>query len=182
MIHLATMRAVRNALRLGSLIAFAVALPGQAPPKDVDGWGKIKWGATIAEARAAYNIVTPTEKTDTSLEMQVDVGTISMSAALGDRHGSGRITQVVLFMSFGLPKDVPRAGPEDFDTLKSLLTQKYGVPVGDETTRNVNTRDRTVLWTFPSTSIVLTLSQYETRLGSITLRYREADKKALDAL
>jgi hypothetical protein len=38
------------------LFAVVIALGAMAQPKDVDGWGKIKWGMTIAEARAAYNL------------------------------------------------------------------------------------------------------------------------------
>ena len=38
------------AVRLGALVALAVALFGQAKPKDVDGWDKIKWGMTIARS------------------------------------------------------------------------------------------------------------------------------------
>ncbi len=44
------------AVRLGALAALAVALSGQLKPKDVDGWDKIKWGMTIAQARSAYGI------------------------------------------------------------------------------------------------------------------------------
>jgi hypothetical protein len=167
------------------LTEFAIALLGQSPPKDVYGWDKIKWGMTISEARAIYAVSTPTETSGywTLLNIpDVKIGDISLKASVGAKHGSDQITLAALWMSFGLTKDAPRAGPEDFDTLKTLLTQKYGTPVSDETTRNVNTRDRTVSWTFPSTSIVLALSLYETRLGSISLRYTAPDKKALDKL
>jgi hypothetical protein len=176
---------MRTAVRPIALVAFSVALMGQAPPKDVTGWDKIKWGMTIAEARAAYAVSAPTEATEywTALSIpDVVIGDIRLKAVVEARHGSDQITLASLFMSFGLPKDAPLAGPEDFETLKTLLTQKYGKPASDDTTQNVNTHDRTIIWTFQSTSISLKLSQFEARLGSISLRYEAADKKALDKL
>lgn len=165
-------------MRMLWFLLLSVRLFGQVAPADVTGWGKITWGMTIPQARAACGIAA----TDTSESFKVDVGSIGMKADIGDPRGTGHVTQVTLFMSFGLPKDPTRAGPEDFDTLKELLIQKYGAPASDESSRNVNTQDRTVLWTFPSTSITLFRSLYEARLGSITLRYRQTDRKALNAL
>ena len=45
-------------------LAFAGIAPGQTKPKDVDGWGKIKWGMTVAQAQAAYG---PAAKLPSSL-------------------------------------------------------------------------------------------------------------------
>ena len=36
------------------LLAIATYADQPAKPKDVEGWGKIKWGITIAQAKAAY--------------------------------------------------------------------------------------------------------------------------------
>jgi hypothetical protein len=79
------------------------------------------------------------------------------------------------------------SGPGDFDTLKTLLIQKYGAPVSDQSTRENDSRVKTALWTFPSTSIELTLIWLDTsagiqNIGTILLHYTAPDKKAMDNL
>ena len=175
---------MKTAARLGVLIAFAVALSGQIPPKDVDGWGKIKWGMTLAEARSAYTV----EKTETNdywtlLTLEpIKIDDIQMSVSVGAKHGTEKISKVKLWLYFGLADSAKFSGPQDFDTLKTLLIAKYGAPANDETKREDGDRVKTILWTFPSTSIVLMLKQSETspNLGAIYLDYAASDKKALD--
>lgn len=176
-------------------IAFVGATQGQPPPKDVEGWDKIQWGMTAGAARAAYDIedqlrineycgVITTGCWDTLALKRVKIGDISMAVSAKATHNSGRITRVSLWLSFGLPDDAPFAGPHDFDTLKTLLIQKYGIPVNEEIKREYGDPVRTALWVFPSTSILLKISQKESlpSLGSIDLIYTATDKKALDAL
>jgi hypothetical protein len=87
------------------------------------------------------------------------------------KNGSDRISKVELSALL--------AGSQKFDTLKTLLIQKYGIPVNEETkTDEINARVTTVLWTFPSTSIHLMLREGRT----IFLEYTATDKKALDVL
>jgi hypothetical protein len=170
------------AVRLCALIALAVALSGQARPKDVDGWDKIKWGVTIAQARFAYAVESQPESKDnwTLLDLKpVKVGAIEMGVQVGARLGSQQISLVRLWSFFGLPSSAPLAGPQDFDTLKTTLIQKYGPPDNEETKRGENFRLlKTVLWKFPSTSILLTLEQSSSlpNLGNIFLEYAEVDK------
>jgi hypothetical protein len=38
------MMAVKTVSLMSVLVAFAITLSGQTPPKDVSGWDKIKWG------------------------------------------------------------------------------------------------------------------------------------------
>ncbi len=170
------------AVRLCALAALAVALYGQPKPKDVDGWDKIKWGMTIAQARSAYGIATQPESKDnwTLLDLKpVKVGAIEMGVQVGARQGRQKITLVRLWSFFGLPSSPPLAGPQDFDTLKTMLIQKYGSPASEEAKRGENFRLlKTVVWTFPSTSILLTLEQSSSlpNLGNIFVEYAEVDK------
>jgi hypothetical protein len=170
------------AIRLGALVALAVALYGQSKPKDVDGWDKIKWGMTIAQARSAYGIEAQPESKDnwTLLDLKpVRVAGVEMGVQVGARQGSEKISLVRLWSFFGLPSSPPVAGPRDFDTLKTLLIQKYGPPDKEEARRGENFRLlKSVLWTFPSTSIVLALEQSFSlpNLGSIFLEYGSVEK------
>jgi hypothetical protein len=163
---------------------FAVTLLGQAPPRDVDGWGKIKWGMTLADARQAY-VIDRNEDNNiwTQLLTQpVDVGDITMKVSIGARHGSDQVSRVRLWMNFGLRDSAPLASAKDFDTLKILLIQKYGPPVDGETKTDGTDAVRTFWWAFPSTSITLTLSQAQKCGGRIELDYLATDQKALDTL
>jgi hypothetical protein len=175
------------ALRLGAMVALAVALYGQAKPDDVAGWDKIRWGMTIAEARAIYDIKIQPENKDnwtllylnpvkmSGVELGVQIG----ARQIGAREGSEKIALVRLWSFFGLPSSVPSAGSQDFDTLKTTLIQKYGQPANEETKRGENFRlIKTVRWTFPSTSILMTLEQSASlpNLGNIYLDYTATDK------
>jgi hypothetical protein len=174
------------ALRSGAMVALAVGLYGQAKPdaapqdpapRDIVGWDKIKWGMTIAEARAAYDIKTQPENKDnwTLLYLNpVKMSGVELGVQVGAREGSDKMALVRLWSFFGLPSSPPLAGSQDFDTLKTALIQEYGHPAREETKRGENFRlIKTVLWTFPSTSILMTLEQSASlpNLGSIYLDY-----------
>jgi hypothetical protein len=170
------------AVRLCGLIALAVVLSGQTRPKDVDGWDKIKWGMTIAQARSAYAVESQPESKDnwTLLDLKpVKVGAVEMGVQVGARLGSQKISLVRLWSFFGLPSSAPLAGAQDFDTLKTTLIQKYGPPDNEETKRGENFRLlKTVLWKFPSASVRLALEQSFSlpNLGSIFLEYGQVEK------
>lgn len=167
-------------MKSAALALLALALYGQ--PKDVNGWDKIKWGMTIADARSAYHIETRPESKDnwTLLPLNpVKIGNVELGVQVGARlvekaPGSGKITSIRLWSFFGLPSSAPLAGPQDFDSLRTVLIQKYGHPSNDEMTRGENNHlIRTVRWTFPSTSIVMTLEQSALlpNVGTIYLEY-----------
>jgi hypothetical protein len=169
-------------VRVGVLVGLAVALCGQTKPKDVDGWDKIKWGMTIAEARSVYSIQKQPESNDdwTLLTLSpVKIGNVQMGVQVGARHGTEKITSVRLWSYFGLPSSPPAAGSQDFDALRTIFIQKYGDPAKEETERGENFRlIKTVRWTLPSTSILMTLEQSAAipNVGTILLDYTAADK------
>jgi hypothetical protein len=173
------------AVRLCAVAALAVALYGQPKPKDpvpqdIAGWDKIKWGMTISDARSAYAVDAKSESKDNwaLLELSpVKLAGVEMGVEVGAKQGGDKIALVRLWSSFGLPSSPPAAGAQDFDTLKTALIQKYGQPADEETKRGENFRlMKTVLWTFPSTSILLSLEQSASlpNLGNIYLDYTPA--------
>jgi hypothetical protein len=170
------------AVRLLALAALTAALHGQEKPKDVDGWDKIKWGMTIADARSAYHVDTQPESKDswTLLVLQpVKISGVEMGVQAGARQGSGKITSVKLWSYFGFVNSAPGAGPQDFDMLKATLIREYGPPAKEEVERGLNFRLlKTALWTFPSTSIQLKLEQSASlpSLGNIDLDYSASEK------
>ncbi len=162
---------MKTVLRLCVSVALAgIALLGQTKPKDIDGWGKIKWGMTIAEARSAYGMSKSgkNEEQRVFLEQKIKVGDIDLSVEIAAKNN--RIAKVEL-------SDLP-AGSSDFDKIKTLLIQKYGTPASQESKIADFGVHATALWTFPSTSIFL-----EGRGGDVVfLSYTATDKKALDVL
>jgi len=163
--------------RLGAVAALALVLYGQPKPKDVDGWDKIKWGMTIADARSAYGIEAQPESRDnwTLLQLHpIKMGSVEVGVQLGARTVNGKISSIRLWSFFGVPNSAPYAGPQDFDTLRTFLIQKYGHPTNEEVTRGDNNHlVKTVRWNFPSTSIVMTLEQSAIlpNVGTIYIEY-----------
>lgn len=168
--------------RFGVFVALAVSLYGQGilkqgRPKDVAGWDKIIWGMTMAEVRAAYNIQTEPEKQDdwTLLQLNpVKTGGVQLGVQVGAREGDAKISSVRLWSHFGLQNSPPGASARDFDTLRTSLIEKYGQPANEETKRGENFRlIKTVSWTFPSTSILMTLEESSSipNLGNIDIDY-----------
>jgi hypothetical protein len=169
-----------NAVRFCAFSVVALAVYGQ--PKDVQGWDKIQWGTTMAQARSAYGVDTQPESQDgwTLLKLNsAKIGGVEMGVQAGARDGSEKITMVRLWSYFGLSTSAPSAGAQDFDTLRTVLIQKYGDPAAEETRHGENFRFiRTVRWAFPSTSILMTLEQSTSvpNIGNIILDYTATGK------
>jgi hypothetical protein len=172
---------MKPALYVGALIGSAVALFGQVQPADLDGWDKIKWGMTLSEARTVYKAVIAPEVTSYGTTLTLDpvrIGDISMEARLESNHGSDRIIQAQLSRN---------ARAQDFETLRTSMIEKYGSPISEKEIREGGDRIRTVLWGFPSTSVLLTITEddyFKSRgpgesrngVGSITLVYHAINK------
>jgi hypothetical protein len=92
-------------------------------------------------------------------------------------YGSAKVVSVELVdLAGGL---VEGHGIRNFDTLRTLLIQKYGTPANQETKLDdIGAHVTTVLWTLPSTAIRLSLREEK----GIFLEYKATDKKALDKL
>jgi hypothetical protein len=167
------------AIRFVAFAALASALFAQKPA-DIDGWDKIHWGMTIADARSVYGVHSQAEKTDdwTLLTLKpVKIAGVEMGVQAGARHGSEKITSVRLWSYFGLATSAPGAGAQDFDALRAALIQQYGLPAKEEVDHGENFRLlKTVSWKFPSTSILMTLEQSTSlpNLGNIILEYTSA--------
>jgi hypothetical protein len=172
-------------LRFGVLAALSCALyaqPKDAKPQDIAGWDKIRWGMTIAEAASAYGVAPQPETKDdwTLLQLKpMKLAGVELGVQAGARSGTKGITLVRLWSYFGLANSAPGASAQDYDTLRAALIQKYAGPAKEESKRGENFRIiRTVLWTFPSTSILMTLEQSSSlpNLGNIILDFTATGK------
>lgn len=184
-----TMKTLRAFPLTAALIAAASVADCQ--PKDVDGWGNLKWGMTVVEARSALGdqASKPTEKPgpnfiliDRIIINRLDIGSLKVRAAVMTNRDSEVISAVRIEAAMGHDPQVPARG-DIFTNLKTMLIEKYGSPKNEDRKTDKGDIDSTVLWSFPSTSITLAwteVPQYD--LGYITINYKAVDKKALGVL
>jgi hypothetical protein len=172
-------------------IALLISLSVCAQTKDIDGWGKVKWGMTVEQAKAAYG----TEAEDSRVEPgpnftfidrvelpNVKIGDLEMKASLQTPKGSDQIKQVTISLRADMqsPAFVRSIA---FDRLKPLLIEKYGAPTNEDRTTEGNNIIKKALWSLPSTTISLIWSESNRfQLGYVALMYKAVDKKALDSL
>ena len=152
-------------------------------PDDVHGWDRVNWNMTLAEVSAVYRPTEPATRSQYGINQpipSVHVGEIVMRASVSTGASTENASQVVMLSVFGQPASDPRASASDFETLKSLLIEKYGHPTTEET--HIERGVKSVTWIFPSTTINLEITGAESNHGYIVLIYSATDHKALDAL
>jgi len=171
------------------LVAVLIAAQLNAQPKDVDGWQNIKWGMSVAEARAALGSQAsePTEESGPNVVLikrllieNITIGDFLCKAALQTKRGSDAISAVTI--SLPSMRDPPDHRGHVFDSLKRSLIEKYGQPKSEDRRAEGGDVESIILWTFPSTSITLRRVEGSRGFGYVNIEYRAVDKKAIDAL
>lgn len=156
-----------------ALIALVSGLSAQTV-KDIDGFDKVKWGMTMQQAADAYGVENKTETNEywTSIELPpITVSDIDLSVGALSKPGLNKISAVRLTKVHARPFE---RLDHEFDTIKTLLIQKYGQPNSDETTIKFGDKVKTVLWVLPSTSITLELDAV-----AVFVRYSAIEKNVL---
>lgn len=176
------------------VLVLALGLHAQTPrptSRDVNGWDKIRWGMTLDQAAALYNVskankepgkddwtllkLPPITIAGTSMNVEVAARLNKISQVTLDLHDP--VKQMMASLNRELdrlkgqaipPEDAEDTdAPEMFEKLKVLLIQKYGHPTED--------KDQTLLWVFPSSSISLELDVSE-RLSNVLVIYKAKEK------
>jgi hypothetical protein len=96
-----------NSALVGLLLFSTTLALGQS--KDVNGWDKIKWGMTLEQAAAAYNIEYKPETNEywTILDLpSITVAGINLEVNCGAKHGTDTIT-LVRMSDFRNPLGIP---------------------------------------------------------------------------
>ena len=159
----------------------------QTKPKDVDGWGKVKWGMTVAQAKAAApearasdgKSEKSTRYTERLVIDRLRIGDMEMTASIYTLRESERVKEVGLTLPDGI-----NTTNGSFEQLRNLLTQKYGKPTREEPNeRSEVTIVNSATWVFPSTVISLLWVQVKgIAFETLTLQYSATDRKALHVL
>lgn len=162
---------------------------GQTKPKDVDGWNNIKWGTSVADAKVALGDQASEPATEPNPRATLTEKLVIKSLLVGDsqfrgsifsKKGSDAVASVTIYAKEirgpSLSRDLI------FDSLKTLLIQKYGQPNSEDRRTTRRDVDSIVVWVFPSTTISLRRSEsLEGGLGSVLVNY-SAMEKTLDIL
>jgi hypothetical protein len=149
-------------MRLFLLAAIVLPLlPGQ--PKDLnregdaDGFGNIKWGMTVAEAKAAFPGLTDPGRSELTsgafeerlIQPVLMIGSVEMTVSIQTKVDSDVITRIVLKLA-----PFVQHRKTAFQFLSNNLIQKYGRPSHHDTAHR-GRREETEVWVLPSTTITL---------------------------
>lgn len=176
-------------LKYARLLPLLLAVSLHAQPADPGGWNNIKWGMTLAGVRALYPGAAQ-DRNDywTNLTLPaIEIAGIPFGVTASAPKGSDKITVVSLDCFFSIRLDPHQqlcGGPSDFETLKTLLIQKYGRQKNEERKVFYNDLMHLFLWVFPSTSIELQISQDKNapNVGGLSIKYRALDPRAAGLL
>lgn len=145
------------------LLLAAIALPlltGQ--PKDLnreydaDGFGNIKWGMTVAEAKAAISGLREPGRAELAaggfeerlILPVLMIGSVEMTVSIQTKADSDLITRIVLKLA-----PFVQHRKTAFQFLSNNLILKYGKPSHHDTTPRL--KEETEIWVLPSTTITL---------------------------
>ena len=151
-------------MRLFLLAAIALPLlPGQLKDlnreRDADGFGNIKWGMTVAEAKAAFpGLREPGRSELTSgafeerlIQPALMIGSVEMTVSIQTKVDSDLITRIVLKLAPPFVQHRKTA----FQFLSNNLIHKYGRPSHHDTAPRGRMKEETEVWVLPSTTITL---------------------------
>jgi len=179
---------LRFRLMLTALAVSCFSLHAQ-PTKDVNGWGKLKWGMTVEQATAEYSgsfkVLPNKENTRPEITIKdVEVGRLLLDVSVVAVFGP-TIDNITLEPQ--PHKDWEYTRQQNFDLLKVLLVEKYGAPTNEDRTNNfdyANKPDGTrtvVIWALPSTTIKLLWSE-QSKSGSLFVEYTPPNRKFLSRM
>lgn len=160
-------------MRLFLLAAVALPLLSGQPKglnreHDADGFGNIKWGMTVAEAKAAFPGLRETERTELTggafeerlIQPALMIGSVEMTVSIQTKADSDLIARIVLKLA-----PFVQHRKTAFQFLSNDLVQKYGRPSHHDTASHSPVKEEREVWTLPSTTI--TLSWREEAVGKL---------------
>jgi hypothetical protein len=172
-------------MRLFLLAAIVLPLlPGQPKDlnreRDADGFGNVKWGMTVAEAKAAFPGLREPERSELTsgafeerlIQPILMIGSVEMTVSIQTKADSDLITRIVLKLA-----PFVQHRKTAFQFLSNNLIQKYGKPSHHDTTHRGRMKQETEVWVLPSTTITLDWRQEAaSKLPLLDITYEATDK------
>jgi hypothetical protein len=172
-------------MRLFLLVAIALPLLSGQPKdlnreRDADGFGNIKWGMTIAEAKAAFPGLREPERSELAsgafeerlIQPVLMIGSVEMTVSIQTKVDSELITRIVLKLA-----PFVQHRKTAFQFLSNNLIQKYGKPSHHDTAPRGRMKEETEVWVLPSTTITLDWREESTsKLRLLDISYEATDK------
>jgi hypothetical protein len=172
-------------MRLFLLAAIALPLlPGQPRDlnreRDADGFGNIKWGMTVAEAKAAFPGLSEPERSELMsgafeerlIQPVIMIGSVEMTVSIQTKIDSDLITRIVLKLA-----PFVQHRKTAFQFLSNNLIQKYGKPGRHDRSRM---KEETEVWALPSTTITLSWrEEVVSKLRLLDITYEATNLKFL---
>lgn len=148
-------------MRLFLLAAIALPLLSGQPKdieRDADGFGNIKWGMTVAEAKAAFPSLREPERPELTgggfeerlIQPVFMIGSVEMTVSIQTKADSEAITRIVLKLA-----PFVQHRKTAFQFLSNNLIQKYGKPSRRDTAPRSRKKEQTEVWILPSATITL---------------------------
>ena len=175
-------------MRLFLLAAIALPLlPGQPKDlyqeRDADGFGNIKWGMTVAEAKAAFPGLREPERSELTsgafeerlIQPVLMIGSVEMTVSIQTKADSDVITRIVLKLA-----PFVQHRKTAFQFLSNNLIQKYGKPSHHDTATRSRMKEETKVWALPSTTITLSWREEAmSKLRLLDITYEATNSKFL---
>jgi len=171
-------------MRLFLLAAIALPLlPGQ--PKDLnreldaDGFGNIKWGMTVSEAKAAFPGLSEPERSELTgggfeerlIQPVLMIGSVEMTVSIQTKVDSELIARVVLKLAPAV-----QHRKTAFQFLSNNLIQNYG-KASHRTAPRGRMKEEMEVWVLPSTTITLDWrEESETKIRLLDITYEPTEK------
>jgi hypothetical protein len=162
-------------MRLFLLAALALPLLSGQPKdlnleRDAEGFGNIKWGMTVADAKAAFPGLEEPERSELEsgafeerlIQPVLMIGSVEMTVSIQTKADSDQITRIVLKLA-----PFVQHRKTAFQFLSKNLIQKYGKPSQRNNAARSRMKEETEVWLLPSTTI--TLSWREEAVGKLRL-------------
>ena len=159
-------------------------LPGQPKDlyqeRDADGSGNIKWGMTVAEAKAAFpGLREPGRLELTSgafeerlIQPVLMIGSVVMTVSIQTKADSDLITRIVLKLA-----PFVQHRKTAFQFLSNNLILKYGRPSHHDTAPRSHMKEETEVWALPSTTITLDWREESvSKFRLLDITYEATDK------
>jgi hypothetical protein len=149
--------------------------------RDADGFGGIKWGMSVAEAKAAFPGLGEVERSELTsgafrerlIQPVLMVGSVEMTVSIQTKSESESITRIVLKLA---PFVQHRKAALQF--LSNNLIQKYGKPSHHNTANHGHLKEETEVWVLPSTTITLNwLGESGSKLHLLDITYEAVNKR-----